>query len=495
MTREPVAAPGSEDRLPEPRRGRRRQPHPLERLTIAHTTLFVIATTWAFGGQAEWVRGPLVAWGSLGILITLAAILRPAPSEAGSPLRWGMPLLAFNALVLAASLNPSLRPMHYGAETLLVDAGANPAWPSTARPALARAALWRFDVIWCSCFNVALVVRRRRAIRGILLVLALNAILLAIFGTVQNLVHARGIFFGAVPTPQKYFFASFVYHNHWGAFMILMIALAIALAWHYTRRSRARDALHSPAFMGGVAILILATTVPLSASRSSTVLVAVLLAGAALHWAWRMMQRRRQLRESPGPAFALAGVVVLTAALAIGYVGRGPIVRRYALTLRQLHHTERIGAAQDSRAELYRDTGRMALAKPWFGWGMASYPYVFTLFNSRRSVDGLPVFYHDAHSDWLQAWAEHGVFGTALLALAGLLPLASLRRAALRNSITLYLLAGCALVLAYAWVEFPFGNFAVVLCWWLMFICAIQYGRLSALEMSAGSPDAALNPR
>jgi hypothetical protein len=35
------------------------------------------------------------------------------------------------------------------------------------------------------------------------------------------------------------------------------------------------------------------------------------------------------------------------------------------------------------------------------------------------------------------------------------------------------------LVSAYAWVEFPFGNVAVVLAWWLCFFCAVQYVRLT----------------
>ena len=48
-----------------------------------------------------------------------------------------------------------------------------------------------------------------------------------------------------------------------------------------------------------------------------------------------------------------------------------------------------------------------------------------------------------------------------------------------------YLLAGCALILLYAWVEFPFGNIAVVLVWWLSFFSAVHYARLYDREASA----------
>ena len=46
--------------------------------------------------------------------------------------------------------------------------------------------------------------------------------------------------------------------------------------------------------------------------------------------------------------------------------------------------------------------------------------------------------------------------------------------------------AGCALVAAYAWVEFPFGNVAVVVSWWLCFLTAVQYRRLPGERRPAG---------
>jgi hypothetical protein len=38
------------------------------------------------------------------------------------------------------------------------------------------------------------------------------------------------------------------------------------------------------------------------------------------------------------------------------------------------------------------------------------------------------------------------------------------------------------LLLVYAWVEFPFGNLAVVLTWWITFFGAVQYARLQDRE-------------
>ena len=75
--------------------------------------------------------------------------------------------------------------------------------------------------------------------------------------------------------------------------------------------------------------------------------------------------------------------------------------------------------------------------------------------------------------------AELGIVGTLLLGLHGLLPSLSLRHYPPRG-LSSYLFAGCALILLYAWVEFPFGNPAVVLAWWLCFFTGVRYAQLDA---------------
>lgn len=463
--------------------------HPMEWLTIVHVSGFVIAATWAFGGQSDAVRPMLTAWGWLGALITLAALLKgdQTPRSVPKLLWWSVPVVLFNAVVLVASMNPSFRAVRDGADTMLVNTGGIAALPSSARPALARQALVTFDAIWISCFNLALVLRRRRAIRIVLSVVALNAVVLAIFGTAQRLFGSHGIFFGAVHTPQPYFFATFVYHNHWGAFILLMLGVVLALMIYHARRRHWRDFFHSPTPSGLLALLLLGLTVPLSASRSSTVLMLILLGGAFAHWTIRVVRLRRQFNESVAPPLAGASVALLLGLTGLWFIAGPTITRRVALTERQIDYA-RMSATRDARVQLYSDTWHMARAKPWFGWGMASYPYVFTLYNTRTSVDGLPVFYHDAHSDWLQAVAEHGFIGTSLLILCAAVPLLSVRRRYLATPIPGYLLAGCGIIVVYATLEFPFGNFAVVLCWWTCFMCAVQYARLTALKSGSADP-------
>lgn len=456
---------------------------PLEWAVLLHVGIFLLATTWAFGGAAQWVRTPLAWWGSLGLLLTLTALQDREAMKQGwfRPLWWLWPWLAFNLFVLAGILNPSFREIKFGTETLLGNQGGRPGWPSSARPMLGLQALWIFDAIWLSCFNVALVVRQRRALRGLIIVAVVNALVLSVFGTVQRLAHATGLFFGAVPTPQPLFFASFVYHNHWGAFIVLMMAACLGLVWQIGRRRGSRDFFHSPAFGGLVAVFFLALTLPLSSSRSCTLLAAALLSVALLHWTIRLVQKRRHFKESIVLPLAGTLAALILAGAGVWYVARDTIDARLDLTKSQIGAMRAQGGI-GSRADLYRDTWTMAQAKPWFGWGMGSYHHVFTLYNTQKSVDKFPIFYHDAHSDWLQAFAEHGFVGTTLLALCGVVPLLKLRPRHLGDPLVCYLLAGCGFVLLYAWVEFPFGNVAVVLSWWLCFFSAIHYGRLGDRE-------------
>jgi O-antigen ligase len=471
-------ARGSGARLREHQRPLR----PLEWAVLAHLAIFSIGTTWAFGGGADWVRPVIAWWGSLGLLLTLTAIRDRSAWREGwmKPLVWLAPLAVVNVLVIAGCLNPNFRELPYENETMLLQTNVGNHLPSSARPALALHALWLFDAIWISCLNLALVVRQRRAVRGLLFLLTANALVLAVFGTVQKLSHAKGLYFDAVPSPQIAFFSTFVYHNHWGSFTVLSLAACLGLIWHYARHADVRGFFHTPAFAGVISLFFMAATVPLSTSRSCTVLVVVLLCAAVLHWLVRLVQKRRRFREGVWLPFLSTFAALGIGAAGVWFVAQDSITVRVAKTREQVTEIRTRGDT-GSRGELYRNTWRMAQARPWFGWGMASYPHVFTLYNTQKSIDKFPVFYRDAHSDWLQALAEHGFIGTAFLGLCGLIPLLGLRRRQL-TPVPGYLLGGCTIILLYAWVEFPFGNVAVVLTWWLCFFSAVHYARLHGRE-------------
>ena len=474
---------GNSARIPlQPRR--RETLQPLETITLVHVGILLVFSSWAFGGGAGWARTVISAWGSLGLFITIAAGRSGVVhgERRRPPLRWLWPFAGFNLLVLLSSLNPSFAPKVFEGQALLAFTGAaHPLLPSTAKPATSLEHLWLFDAIYLACFNLVVAIQRRHALRILLLVGCGDAIVLSVFGTFQKFT-ADGLYFGSVPSPNARFFATFIYANHWSAYIVLLSAACAGLVFHYARRRDETAWLGSPVMMGIIGLLLMAITPTLAGSRSGTVLIAVVLGTCGVHVLRDIRRGHRTHGESA--ALPVAGVA-LCVALTLGgaiYLGRDSLQERW-------HDTQ--GQWQDGmlgeRLNLYSDTGHLAAEHPLFGWGLGSFEQVLQLIRP-RPLEANRQYEHsyvDAHSDWLQSLAEVGLVGTVLIALCGLWPLLGSKVLLRADPLAGYLLGGCGLILLYAGVEFPFGNPAVTLAFWLCFFSAIQYARLSARARSA----------
>lgn len=453
-----------------------------ERIVVLHVAILIVGTSWGFGGQAPWVRHLLALWGSVGIaLFVMIAGRRSVRRELTSqPLRHLWPLVAFDVLVLISAWNPSTELIRSGTESFFRHVAPRWPWlPSSARPEISLRELWQFNGIVLSCYNLLFVLQGRRRLRQLLYVVGLNALALAIFGTLQKLTHAPGLWFGRVKSPNDFFFSTFVYHNHWGAFTVLNTAACLALLFHALRREQHRDLWHSPALAGAVATLLLAATAPLSGSRSSSVLLALFLFGALVHFLARLIRLRREHHES---VVLPVGAIVLVALLSIGGIfalSRNVIAVRTQTTVQQLQDL-RQETTLNQRLRLYRDTWNMAAERPAFGWGLETYANVFMIYNSAPDPGpgGWKPFYSEAHNDWLQSLAEVGFVGTGLLVLLSLAPLCSVSWRRVESLMPRYLLAGCALVALYAWAEFPFANPSVMIAFWFSLYLAAAYARL-----------------
>jgi len=454
----------------------------LEAAVLVHLGIFLAAASWIEGGSPAWVRDWLAAWGSLSFPLLLVAVLpRPAGTAPRSGvLRWLWPLALFNLLTLAACLTPNYREVHFGAQVLMTPLPLGSWPPSTAMPELTLHGLWLFDAIYLSCFNLALICRRRRGLRMLLVFAALNAAALGVFGSIQRLMESPSMYFGMLPHENHtFFFATFSYHNHWGSFALLMIVICLGLAWHYFRQADPQQLTRSPAIMALLGAALLALTEPLSASRSCTLLLLPIVGCALVQWVGRLLRQRRRFHESVA-APLVATVATLAAVAAVGWMLAGNIILSRLDTTRGQLAAMAAAGTKDSMAVRYRDTWHMARDKLWFGWGMDSYPHVFMQYNSQliNPADGLYNLYYNAHNDWLQSLSEHGLVGTVLLAACGLVPLGSLRGHRI-GPLAGYLGFGCGLLLLYSLVEFPFDNPAVALSWWLCFFTALAYARLS----------------
>lgn len=455
----------------------------LEMIVLIHVFVLVAGAAWMFGGNSPWVKTLIAAWGTLGMglsaLLTRAFHSRTKSLPRSLHLLW--PLLVYNLIVVVSLFYPGYRTATYEGDILLIRNVVSDWLPSSAIPGRTLKALWLFDAIYLSCFNLLLAMRSRSRLRLLLYALVGNASLLAVFGSIQKLVAASGLFFGAQASPQTKFFASFIYHNHWGAFALLMIAIALGLFFRLRRIHPGPGLINTPAPLLLLAVALLAITIPLSGSRSCSLMGLLLLLAAGVHWVGSILTRKHSDHQSVVGATALAGSGLL-AVFWIAYLLGEPMIReRWEETRTQV---AQVKEAQDRnfRVQLYADTWSMAKERWLWGWGLGSYPVVFQDFNNQRTspVDRLPKYFHDAHSDWLQSLAERGFAGTLLVGLCGLLPLWHHRRSLSRSPVIWYALGCGSLLLAYAWVEFPFGNSAVVCAFWLSLFTATAYGNIEA---------------
>ncbi len=452
---------------------------PLEKATFLHVLVLLLASSWIFGGNIWWLRTALSAWGSLGLVITVAAFLQPGDRgrDARSRAWWLLPWGLFVLLVVISAFNPSFQRMNAWGSALFVNTGAKyPHLPSCVDPAKTINELWFYATAYLAAFNLLLVPRSRRFLHSLLVISAVNCLLLAIFGTLQKL-SAHDLYFGAFHSPNARFFSTFIYNNHWGAFMILWLSVAAGLIFHHAVRAQSRDLWHSPFTAAVLALLLIAATAPVSASRAATAMALVVLVVAVTHGLARIAATRREQRRSIWPPMAALLLLVVLAGSAVTWIAQRSINERY-LDTRQALTGEK--SPFSGRLELYRDTWTLAMRQPVFGWGFESYGTAFYLIRPRPLQNNrqYETSYVEAHSDWLQSVAETGFVGTSLAVLMGLVPVLGLARRSWSHPLVCYPLLGCGLVALYAWIEFPFANGAVLISFWVLLFTALRYSCL-----------------
>lgn len=460
----------------------------LEAATLAHLLVLLVGASWGLGGNIWWVRDALSLWASLGPVLTLVACLQHGEPgrEARRRLWWLSPLLLFSVQILLSAFNPSTRPMIAEGVTVLVHVGPlYPGWPSTTVPTESLRELWFLAAVYLSAFNLAIIPGSRRLLRILVVAGAMNCLALAILGTFQKLV-ATGLYFGAVQSPNPRFFSTFIYYNHWGAFMILWLGAAAGLTFHHASRHHGRDLWHSPFSLAVCGVLLIALTGPVSASRAATGMAAIVGAIVTVHGLARIIATRRADRRPISPPVTVALLVVALASAAVVWLAERSIHERFQETREALVRDQSLLGA---RLELYRDTWDLVVRRPVFGWGLESYATIIGL--ERPLGVGLSDqhenSYTEAHCDWLQSLAETGFVGTALALLLAFIPLGATARSIGGHPLVTYPLAGCGLIALYAWIEFPFGNAAVVISFWILFFGGLRYAVLQ--HRSAPRPD------
>ncbi|RRJ96685.1 O-antigen ligase domain-containing protein [Opitutaceae bacterium TAV4] len=453
-----------------------------ETLSLCHSGLLVIAASWLLGGKIDWAKPLLAALATPALALLareVAARRRTAPETLRRLALWLSPMLLLAAMVIASACNPSHARIQFFDTLVLRPIPHLAALPSSADPSRSLLELWLLGGLYLAGLNLAFCVQNRSRLRLLVFVLVLNATALAVFGSLQKFLGAAGPWFGRFITGNPAWFSTFTYHNHWGAFATLHVAAALALAALAARQSRL---VSHPPFGRSIGpsslccAAIIALGVPLSTSRSSTIMTGLLLLAATLT-GLRLALRAAPRRRWP----VLAALAVLGIGALVTTEFAGPIVKDRWQDTRRQYAEFRNDSIGYGRPELYRDTWHLARDHLIWGTGLETYAVTFLpYYTFTPTADRLRPYYDEAHNDWLQSLAETGLVGTTLLLLAIALPLTdAIRRHRTPDGFTAFLASGCGLIVAYSFFEFPFANPAVVATWWTFFFVTLRHRQLA----------------
>jgi O-antigen ligase len=142
--------------------------------------------------------------------------------------------------------------------------------------------------------------------------------------------------------------------------------------------------------------------------------------------------RRKRMEEIP-PAGRMTAAIAVLVAIGGGVVGWNAVLERF-----------QVKDLFAGRREFLQSTLRMIHDRPWLGFGLGSWPWVYPRY---AIFDPVAVANH-AHNDWVEWASEGGILFAALIALVAL--------RGLWLSLEMPWGIGVVAVFAHAAVDFPF---------------------------------------
>lgn len=456
----------------------------------------VICPVWFRGGTRAGIQWPMAALAFLLFLFLLGSLCRRqnAEGESSSPPPLRLRAFLLDPIILAMFLFVLLLALQWwnaGRELLINEElkkwiygpPRQPLLPSAVRRAdAAEMLLWFFPAV-----SLVAAVRHGlrptgKVTRRILMALCVSASTLALLGGAQwALSRATDV---VLPPSESYFFTSFGYANHAGAYFFLMFCVSLGLLLDVLLSREASRASYR-GFLGAMAFLCFIGVGV--ANVRATLLLACGVAGVSgMYFLWRSWSTCSGAVLVDRCA-GLAGVALLSFFL-IHIVGGSALKQEFSEILEDPTSSVSTKGSPVDRFLTAGMFGDRVLQREiailiwkdhfWFGGGgwcqrrMAS-----TYLDEDQWHLVLSEGKANTHCDPLQFLSEFGVSG-AVLALAAvcllLYPLWRARYAILRAPIPLFSLMGVLSVWCYSWVDLPFRSPAILYMW--LFVIASLTG-------------------
>ena len=456
--------------------------HRLETALVSVTAAHLCFLPWALGSMHRWSQLVSLVFALAGFALSLWPQIGSESKFSSTGRLWRFPVfwagLALLLYVVVQGLNPSWS-YRQNTDSWWLEPVPHLAWlPSGVQAPFARSSPWSalviFASLWLLVCSVWIGFTRRRSYRLLFTVLVGNAFLLALLGVLQQLTDAKEIFWSYLPSNGS-FIASFIYRNHAGPYLNLMVSLAAGLSfWHYQRAQRRHEQPGLAAVLAFLAVFV-AIMVVFSYSRAS---IGVLL-GFTFFILCSLVVRRYFV--SSGKARSrkdlLLLVLVLGGLLSICVVS----IRAEKVWQRFTQLSTEPASSIGIRSVARQASGDMLSDRWLFGWGAGCFRYGFPLYAQKypsiylsKSTNHL--YWEHAHDDLLEFPIELGAVGLLpLVAILGYTVWQLVRLCFWRNNVAFFLVLACLLVACHAWVDFVFQNPAVLLTWSVLLVAAVRW--------------------
>ncbi len=441
---------------------------PLEVIQRLHWTALGLIAACGAGGNVDWARAALGAFGLLGPILLVAY----HQSNERRPIPLVKPYLALMLpcwvvvmLFLAGILHPAFAFSQLDGHDYWELLPPPPTWfPVSAQLDIAFLEVLFVAGLFSATVNALLIPNSRLVFARTWVALAFVAGLLALLGLAQYFTGTYNILW-LIPIRKSHYFASFPHAAQWCAFAILWMGVCLGLvSWLIRQRSWRWLALD------GWSLLFFAALLALS----------IIVVGDPLHWflgalvaaigcfslAWQTLAERSS-RRGPGlPAVSCLWValLMLIAAFVTATAVHSPWLA---------YNGNRPGA--DLHAGVMADTLAMWQARPWFGWGQSSFPIVYTFFQQADQEAGYWAF---ARSDLFQSLAENGLIGTLAWCLPAVWAVWCIIRTRRLASFLYAPLAALVAILLLTIGDFPFACPAVFFGFWLILFSLARWNEI-----------------
>ena len=216
--------------------------------------------------------------------------------------------------------------------------------------------------------------------------------LISLFAIVQQFTSNGKIYWVISNRYGGWIYGPYVNHAHYAGLMEMLVPFPLALAFA-RREERSARAFYL------FAALVMGSTIFLSESLGGMIAFAAEVAVLAL-----IMFHKKSFTSKE---IALLSVLCLCLAAWLAWLRPPGLVERLARLLNPIGD-----AGATGRIAIAKDSLRMLRLRPFFGWGLGTFPVVYPSFRSFYTN----LWVNEAHNDFIQTLVECGVIGFAIAA-------------------------------------------------------------------------------